>query len=354
MQDSTPITWKGRLISSCIGLVILLIFAEIILRIAMPHWQDFFSGRFMRVIDVPGHGRVSTGLPDFDGYFAQNNGDFRVHIKINEFGLRNDEPIDKADRQIWVVGDSMTFGWGVEQNEIYSSVIADLLDSDTYNIASPGTSICGYQALLARMPKELKPRAVVMGLVLENDVGDYSCNITSNQKSSEPAETPEAFSLNISAIKRFLTENTATYNFMAVSLKRINIAREILSAVGIVLPAEVYRKPLYGGDFDKSVEASVNEIARFQEMLPTATPFLVVIAPGRFELNNGDPLYTRLRQTISQALTDRGIVAVDPFLSFKQAGYGPTHFAHDGHWTPLGHQLAGKAISERLSKMLKE
>jgi hypothetical protein len=110
----TP-TRKGQFVAFAFGILMLLAMSEMIMRVFMPNWQDFSSKRFMRMITVPGHGMVMTGLPRFDGYFSQNNGDFRVNIKINDFGLRNNEQVDKASGRIWAVGDSMTFGWGVEE-----------------------------------------------------------------------------------------------------------------------------------------------------------------------------------------------------------------------------------------------
>ncbi|MCH8898312.1 MAG: 2-oxo acid dehydrogenase subunit E2, partial [Chloroflexi bacterium] len=62
--------------------------AEVLLRFAMPDWRDFYSGRFMRKIVVSGHGVVSTGRPRFDGIFAQNNGDFRVRITVNDLAVK--------------------------------------------------------------------------------------------------------------------------------------------------------------------------------------------------------------------------------------------------------------------------
>lgn len=351
MEELAAPTWKGRLIAFGIGLLILVATTELILRIAFPQWRDFYSGWFMRSIIVPGYGLVTTGQPGFDGYFAQNNGDFRVHIKINEFGLRNDERVESADGRIWVVGDSMTFGWGVEEDEIYSSVIARSLNSPVYNIASPGTNICGYQALLARMPDHVIPRTVVMGLILENDISIYDCKKSAALQEAK-SETEKSTKSGTDGIKRRLTESSAIYNFIAVSLKRIDVVREILTTLGIIQPTETYKNPLFGSDFDKSVEASVAEIVNFQKMLPKETPFLVVIAPGRFELFNEDELYSKLRKAIGQALAEHGIDFVDPYDAFQEAGYKPTHFAHDGHWTAVGHRLAGEAAAKRLRTLL--
>ncbi len=79
-------TKKGWFLSLLIGLIIGLSLAEIFLRVLMPNWQEFSSSRFMTIKNVSGHLPVAMGMPNFKGYFSQNNGNFRVKININSFG----------------------------------------------------------------------------------------------------------------------------------------------------------------------------------------------------------------------------------------------------------------------------
>lgn len=342
----TP-TVKGRLIALAMGLMLLAVASEIVVRLAMPHWREFFSGWFMHAVQVPDHGTVIAGRPSFDGYFAQNNGDFRVRIRINDFGLRNPEPVDRADGRIWVVGDSMAFGWGVEQDEMYSSVIGKTLGVPTYNVASPGTDVCGYQALIARMPKEAQPKAVVVGLILENDIRVYDCRKEAAlmTKSADGA-TPGSDA----GLRRFLIKHTALYNFHAVSLKRVAFVRDTLTALGLIAEGHAYRRSLGEAETAGAVERTAAELAVLKAMLPEGIPMAVLIAPARFEIRDGDAYFRGLRQSMAAALTKRGIAMVDPFEDFKRTGFGPTHFAHDGHWSPLGHQLAANAAATWLKR----
>ena len=340
-------TVKGRLIALALGLVLLVVTSEAILRLTMPHWREFFSGWFMHTVQVPGHGTVTTGRPGFDGHFAQNNGDFRVRIRINDFGLRNPEPVDKAGGRVWVVGDSMAFGWGVEQDEMYSSVIGKALGVLAYNVASPGTDVCGYQALLARMPKEARPKAVVVGLILENDIHAYDCR----KEAARAAQPPDAAAPEIDQnVREFLIKNTAIYNFLAVSLKRVAFVRDTLTALGLIAEGHAYRRLLGEAETEIAIERTAAELATLKAMLPEGIPMAVLIAPARFEIRDGDAYFRGLRQSMAAALAKRGIAMVDPFEDFKRTGFGPTHFAHDGHWSPLGHQLAADAAAAWLKR----
>lgn len=348
-------TLSGLLIALAVGMAILLVLSEVVLRFAMPDWRDFYSGRFMRQTVVPGHGVLSTGRPGFDGYFAQNNGDFRVRITVNAFGLRNGEPVTAADGRIWIVGDSMAFGWGVEHDERYSSVIERALGAPTYNVASPGADVCGYQALVARMPENLKPRAVIVGLILENDIAPYDCRATARRQEEETSSgIDEGVKLDSwIQVKIAMIRYSALYNFLTVALKRIDIVREALTAIGIIRRGHAYRRAIEDDALDRVIGRTADELAALRAMLPRDTPFAVFITPGRFEIKDGDAFYRRLRLETGEALEARGLAVIDPFEGFVAAGFGPTHFAHDGHWSPLGHRVAGMAIAEWLAGNLR-
>ena len=221
MSSETPerISLLNSAIAIGMGVVLTILIAEAVLRAVFPGWREFDAARFTSFITIENYGILKIGKPGFDGYFSQNNGDFRTHIKINQFGLRNPEPIEKAGGRIWIIGDSMAFGWGIEQNEIYSEVIQKTLGIQTYNLAAPGNDICGYQKMAARIPAGLRPKAVIVGLILENDVKDYDCRALFRQFNiDKPAKLPSSTSISRTRIKVFLTRSSATYNFIAVSL----------------------------------------------------------------------------------------------------------------------------------------
>jgi len=345
------VTLSGGLIAIVLGSLFFLVIGEVGLRVMFPHWQDFYSGRFIETEWVDGRPGVAIGRPGFDGHFAQNNGDFRVAIRINDFGLRNPEPIAAADGRIWVIGDSMAFGWGVEQPEMYSSVIAKLSGAATYNVASPGADVCGYQALAARMPKSMAPKAVVVGLILENDIYDYNCQKIAQARQQTPsASQPQPVSL--MNIKMALTQQSALYNFVAVSVKRAAPLVAGLKAIGLINPDHAYKLTFDGSRVGALAKSTAQELSNLKNMFREGTPFAVLIAPARFEIRDADPLYKQLRTDIATTLGVLGIDVIDPYLEFKEAGFRPTHFAHDGHWSALGHEIAGKAVAKWVSKIL--
>lgn len=351
-ENLPRITAKGIAIAVLISLVLGIGLSEMLLRIAMPHWKEFSSARFMTQVVVPGHRPVTAGRPGFDGYFAQNNGDFRTRIQLNEFGHRNPETVAAADGQIWVVGDSMTFGWGVEREEMYSEVLEDRIGQPSYNLASPGTDICGYQAMVARMPKDLKPESVVVGLILENDVHIYNCEEAGRSAATQPQDQSTSGSgFNMSDLKIFATRHSALYNFLAVSLKRVAVVQDLLVRLKIISRPHIATGQANPNTIAALADSVGAELERLRAMLPAETPFLVLIVANRFEIRDNTAINRDIRLAVTNDLRRRGIATVDPFEAFRTAGFAPTHFKHDGHWSALGHRIAGEAVAKGLNAL---
>ena len=338
------LTLKGRLLALTIGCVVLIGVSEAILRFVFPNWHEFSSARFFITAPAAGNRTVSVGRAGFDGFFAQNNGDFRVRLSINGFGLRDPAPVQDADGRLWVVGDSMTFGWGVEREEMYSTRLAWLSGVPTYNVASPGTDVCGYQMLVDRMPKNIHPRAVLLGLVLENDLSEYDC-----RAEAAVARAPHSGGAptipNLSEIKSFLTDQSAIYNFFAVALKRVGFLMPLLKATGLVAQEHARIAGIDPMRFETVIASSADEIAYLRAAFSPSVPFAVLVMPTRFEIRDDDPFFRRTREAVIEALAARHIETIDPLTAFRAAGFAPTHFRHDGHWSALGHEIAAKAAT---------
>jgi hypothetical protein len=345
-HDSARPSLGGALIAVVMGLGLLTFAAELVLRVAMPNWREYYSGWFMEMAaPVPGLPPFTVGKPGFDGWFSQNNGDFRAHIRINEFGLRNDEPVTAANGRLWVIGDSMAFGWGVQRDETYTQVIADRLGWPAFNVASPGTDICGYQGLLRRMPSGTGPSAVVVGLILENDMRVYDC--AEEGKAPPPVtDNQDGPFSSLIHFKRFLTRHLALYNFFAVSLKRVDMVAHAMVRFGLVEPDHQFHVRIDATKLDEVVISTAKALGDLRSMVPAETPFVVLVAPARFEIRDDAPFFKAMREKMIAALAAEGVAAVDPIAEFKQAGFAPTHFMHDGHWSALGHRIAGETVTQ--------
>lgn len=353
MNNPARVTPAGALIASVLGVLFLLAIAEGGLRVFHPHWQDYDNSRFMEPFHQAGRPGMTIGKAGFEGWFAQNNGDFRHRIRINAAGLRNDEPVAAAQGRIWIVGDSMSFGWGVETKDRYSDRLGEMLGRPTYNVAAPGADVCGYQTLIARMPKDIRPHAVVLGLVLENDaLATYDCTGAAPPAvaSSTAPTSPSAFDLALGWTKGTLTRRSALYNTAVPALKRVRWVNDLFLALRLIKPEHGYKRFFGDNEVAAVARATVGAIAGVRNLLAPGTPFVVLVIPARFEIRDGDPIYRQLRLAVLDDLANLKIAAADPFEGFKAAGFGPTHFIHDGHWSPKGHDIAAQTLAAWFKK----
>lgn len=106
--------------------------------------------------------------------------DFNVLYRYNRNGFRDGEiPVNLVShdmQRILFLGDSMVEGFGVEENERFSNVLIDRLNSQIHNepilginVAQMATNPDSYLDNFYRFGVALKPDTVVMGIFLGND-----------------------------------------------------------------------------------------------------------------------------------------------------------------------------------------
>ncbi len=112
-----------------IATVLTLGLTELGLRLFAPWGLDFFHW-------LPYHMQGMVNDPDM-GYAHPKNASYRLgtlNVRLNSRGLRDHEiPFAKptGERRILVLGDSVAFGWGVDQGETFSDRMEPLLRSRT-------------------------------------------------------------------------------------------------------------------------------------------------------------------------------------------------------------------------------
>lgn len=339
----------GVVVAIGVGILFLIAIAETGTRIFYLHWSEFYSGRFMQLVTPKGHRSFWIGKPGFNGYFSQNNGDFRHALRINDFGLRNDDPVESSNGRVWMLGDSMTFGWGVEREDSFTGLVATRHGIDTYNVGSPGNDVCGYQALVDRMPKDAKPRAVVVGLIIENDITLNDCRGQAQAEKDQGGRAVESSLRSWASIKYILTGHSALYNVLAASVKRLPWLVEGLTWLGVVARPHNTKNLLSRDETEQRARTTVDEIARILDYLPPGTPMVVMVVPTRFEIRDKHPYSREIRTGVLRLLTQKNIATIDLYPGFEKAGFAATHFVHDGHWSRAGHIIAADAIGSWLA-----
>lgn len=176
-----------KAISITLGLALSLLFAEIVYRIYCFYVQRDFNDmvqvnrppvinphedlKLGQIIQLSTYPKVVYELIPNSSYHFMN-----VPVKTNSKGFRSDElSANKTaqSRRIIGLGDSVMFGWGVNQDESYLSLLEAKMDSlGTYDFEVVNTGVPGYNTTMEVETLERKFDISEVDYVIINFVGN--------------------------------------------------------------------------------------------------------------------------------------------------------------------------------------
>jgi len=190
------VRWTGNLYALIISTLIVLLAVEWGLRIFNPFGVGFFH-------NLPYHMQGMVDAPVL-GYRHPYSVTYSLGsnlVELNSHGLRDDEiPYDKppGEKRVLVLGDSVTFGWGVSQGETFSDRMEYLLNEssgDRWEVINSGVN--GYNteqeaAYLHIKGTRYSPDIVVL-VYVSNDVAPIAepYETTWRRYPSWPSSLPE-------------------------------------------------------------------------------------------------------------------------------------------------------------------
>lgn len=167
-----------RVLAVLLSVVLTLAAAEALLRTFAPRRTiEVLSGSYPAMFEESDYlpYRLRSG---YRGRLATD--EFDTTIRINSRGYRGDEFTPAADDafRILVIGDSFTFGWGVEDTETYASRLQQLLSSGQtvrrVEVINAGFAACyspdTYYLYMKREGLALDPDLIVVGVYVGNDL----------------------------------------------------------------------------------------------------------------------------------------------------------------------------------------
>jgi len=329
--------WLARLalltVTAMLGLGLL----EILVRVFMPYYNPGYQILLRRNDEG-----VVLGIPNTTTLQRSHKGDSQMTVRLNQHGFRDRKDyLEGTTNDVFISGDSYSFGWSVEEDERYSNVLEKQLGIRCYNVAIP-EDIRGYARTLRYVEKHgARVRNVIIGLCMENDLWDYK-SITN---------THIVFQ---SQLKRTLRQETAgwfrdrsaLWNCLSHTLQKFSGIRRFFEKIGISRNIdELTHKNL--------ATPEVLESSR-DELLSYATNYnsVVVIIPSRaLWLGNNVERERQAHDQITSMLGKAGLKVVDMRPVFEATG-NPTayYFKNDPHWNADGHALVGKTLAEFISR----
>jgi len=313
--------------------LVALIALEFGLRWLAPRLDPSGSVRFHLTEDRVPLGDANATVRQF-----KNTGDYDVEIAFNRYGLRDRKDLAAAsESDLFVVGDSYSMGWGVEERERFSDLLDESLEERVFNISIP-TDLLGYASLVRYAESRGAPiRRLVVGLCMENDLLDYDA--------LEQTPTHGRPKTGLGRWKAWLTGNSALYTALTTVIHQHPQLRAFAIRAGLLVDNIAgMRRNRYSEDI---LRMSVDRLARLVEDYEAT----VVVIPSRGLWAGGnEETEGRVHEAFVARLRAAGIDVLDLRSVFEASG-NPLqfHFDSDGHWKPEGHRLAASALSAHLS-----
>ncbi len=315
--------------------VFALLLLEGALRLLIPAFDP--SGQIQLV--AGNKERPILGAPNTERRQTKNTGDYDVKVRFNRYGLRDSKDLAGSDDTAWfVVGDSFSFGWGVEETARYSDVLARILGQPIYNIAIPSGDLRTYAKMVNyAVHKGARVQRLLIGICMENDLHAYT-------EDGELASRPDSSRRSVAILKNFLVTHSAVYVALTTLTHRYTPLRSIATKLGLLVPnLEGMSRNYYSASI---IEAAVRQL----KPLVDSYRVTVILIPSRgLWVGDNQDQEDQVHRAFLRALKKAGIDVLDLRPVFEIDGDPMKyHFRYDGHWNAAGHSHAAKALAGHL------
>ncbi len=308
--------------------------------------------------------------PNWQG--VHQHQDYKVSYTINHRGFRGEfEGLPRdAGQRVAIVGDSFTFGFGVEDFETFSGQLERKANGtlQVLNFGVPGTSTDQQLLLIQDQVLGYKPNVIILVAYLANDLIDNQLGFPLQTENAKPFFTLVDDRLvleNVPVPRQRKPPVLANHTLSSVILGGLKaetgwlgqyLARShVASLLGWreSIPPETLQQ-----QFETKLAGPLKLfnalVLRLQDALrETNTRFILALLPGQSYLKTPDSISGQyqeyLRSKIKTGLAETGISVVD--IGAQLAKDKPSealYFPNDGHLNTAGHLQVAKILADAL------
>ena len=256
-------------------------------------------------------------------------GEFDVRYEIDENGFRTIPKHPRASTQVFVVGDSYTFGVGVNNPETFASLLASQYFSDDVNVTNLGVMGYGFRQMFQRylnVESTVRQNDLVLFAPISWDIPRGSVDIASDA---------------------LLHDSWASASYPVFRGDRVErcFLRDPICFADLSMENAPYSKSLYQtvkAKLGYSPEAEALRIVGVvrQRTEQKGARFVLTFLPvGDEELGTG---------VYALPLDLFNSVDLLPYMSEYAAQANLMQYRDDGHYTSFGHRVAAQAIARTL------
>ena len=278
------------------------------------------------------------GVPDSVQRQIKNTGDFDVTIRFNRLGFRDDRDVSSAADADWVaVGDSLSFGWGVEEEDRVTEQLEKLLGKRIFNLSVPSDLNVTSKIISYAEAQGARVGRLILFFSMEARLSNYDAV-------DQEALKPTARRLSLTALKNYLMTNSALYFLVTSAVHRSPRLKEIFINLGLINP-NMMGFPRRKLD-QQVIESSTRKLAEITAKYRS----VVVVCPSRGLWVKDTAVDERqIHAALITALRQSGVIFVDTVPAFEENGRPMDYFfKNDGHWNPEGHKMLARFLAARL------
>lgn len=308
-----------------------------------------------------------------DRQYLWKGREFSYLIKSNSKGFRDREfsfEIPSGKKRIIVLGDSFTFGHGVENDEAYPKVLERQLAArgpfEVINAGIPANSLSDYIRLVKELSGSYRADIVMMGL----HGGDISESIDEERKAHSGASKPGTATADVKEqpkvvrhffieLKDYLRYRMLSYGFIVDKIKRNKKLSGIALKLKIINTCDTtcalndeFSDPASLSFLSNSLDEYVR-IARGQGMVSVLffIPDKWYVAPKRFYSDTEERLGA-INNILKKMCAEKGIVFLDPGTALKNYPDASTdlYYDYDYHFNRKGNDVFGKSLYAALAE----
>ena len=314
-------------------------------------------------------------IPNATGREREHEGEFDVAVQVNSLGYRQAEfdPVKADQLRIVALGDSFTFGDGVEERDAWPRALERALAAgasrrvEVINAGVPGRWVDEYYLELKRRSLPLQPDVVVVGFFLGNDIvgPDAETHVwTEVDARGRPLRIDRP---NERIESGFRVMRVPKPRWRIPLVRNSHVAQLVYDGGKAIVqrwrPSTPDEDALFVAEYTPETAAVVQRVENLFVAMAEAcrehgVRLLVAMIPTREQVRPELAAGTAARgfeqpnRRFAAFFAAAGIAFVDllPVLRDAASG-GPLYYRFDGHWTPRGHAVAAQAIAARLADL---
>lgn len=327
--------------------------------------------------------------------------EFDLTVQINNLGFRGpDASYAKTKKRVLVIGDSFTFGWGVEYDKSWVGLLAQQFpDIEFLNLGQGGNHPGDHVQIARKAIPLLKPDVVIVGVLQANDLhqlmqviryerGDSIPVVPKGGEESKPELVrrvmlnlfPNAmvrFKPTVDIRDRWLLDSKALIQSLnesqSANYQRMPVAIRSGHEKGLLNPSLIYDALHHPDYFREAVDTAnplcVSAVVRLHDYLvqleemtaANDAQLLVLSLPNRpyglpetlkplTELGFSVAGCDTLKPNAVFNMACEGLASPHLTFSFDE-GAEPLYYTYDGHWTEAGNRTFATELIEQLDTL---